>query len=93
VRVRRPAFADSGVGCEPAQGLEPVGVRVGLDAELERIVAVVGIAFDGGVFERHFIRSTGPLIHGLGVGVAPMLDVVSPAGVREGMAAPARART
>jgi hypothetical protein len=46
------------------QGLEPVGVRVGLDAELERIVAVVGIAFDGGVFKRHFIHSTGPLIHG-----------------------------
>jgi hypothetical protein len=64
VRVRRPALADSGVGCELVQGLEPVGVRVGLAAELERIVAVVGIAFDGGVFERHFIRSTGPLIHG-----------------------------
>jgi hypothetical protein len=64
VRLRRPDLADVGVGCEPVQGLEPVGVMVGIDAELKLIVAVVVVAFDGGVFDRRFIRSTGPLIHG-----------------------------
>ena len=39
VRLRRPDLADVGVGCEPVQGLEPVGVMVGIDAELKLIVA------------------------------------------------------
>ena len=76
----RPDLKDVFVRREAAQGLEPAGMVVGIQEELqmrsELLVAVVVVALDGGVLEGsvHALDLTiGPRVNGLGQAV---LDVV-----------------
>ena len=76
----RPDLKDVFVRREAAQGLEPAGMVVGIQEELqmrsELLVAVVVVALDGGVLEGsvHALDLTiGPRVIGLGQAV---LDVV-----------------
>lgn len=71
----RPCSADSFLGCEAAQGLEPLGEAVGCQERLEvlteLIVVVVVIAADGGIFQ-------GP-VHAFDLSVRPgMVRLLEP---------------
>lgn len=84
------------IGCEATQCLEPAGVIVGIDEELQvgaqLFVAVVVVAFDGGVLDG--------AVHPLDLTIRPrmvgfgqaMLDAVLAADPVEAMQAPAGGR-
>ena len=87
----KPRFANGFVGCEALQGLEPAAEVVGGDevAEVlpELVVAVVVVAFDGGVFDgavHPFDLPVSPRVAWLG---KPMSDVEIGAGCFKGVAA------
>ena len=82
------------VGCEAAQGLQPAAVVIGVHEELkvlpELVVAVVVVAFDGGILDgavHAFDLAVGPGVVGLG---KPVLDAMLATDLVEAVDAVAR---